>query len=479
MTHLSAEELIDHVYGGHDAPHVAACAPCARRARALADGRAALRDALDSPPPRPRARWTNALPPAAAAAVLATIVALVVTRIPREPQRAHPAPSPASAPTETVKEAPQDEPTDAVGAAILWLARHQRPDGSWGPIPGTCDCFGDAPKPRVIPRDADVARKAAPLVEALRSDSLDERERAAGDLLKLGEAVEPFLEDAAADKDAEVKARADSLLRTLRAARTRGDTEPTALALLVLLGAGYSHLSKDTYGDIVLGNTVRKALQWLMNHQDLSGRIGDGDSVKPAQAIAALALLEAYGLTGSNLFKEQAVKAHTWLAGEQRKNGSWSDDVETTYWAVIALKSAQLDGFPPELRRAELATAWLRERAEKGGAVELAAFVTASRFFEGPDISAHAARLADVKAVALEPGARQMAALALFQADGPSGANWKNWNEGMKAAVLKSPASGCGKGGWGKGAGSGRTTALNALTLEVYYRYANVVGSKK
>jgi squalene cyclase len=374
----------------------------------------------------------------------------------------------------------QDEPTDSVTAAIVWLARHQRPDGSWGPIPGTCGCFGDAPKPKEIPRDPEVGKKAAPLIDALRSETLDERERAADDLLKLGEAVEPFLEDAAKDKDAEVKSRAESLLRTLRAPRTKGDVEPTALALLTILGAGYSHLSKDTYGTIVLGDTIKRGLQWLMSRQDVSGRIGDGDGVRPPQAIAALVLLEAYGLTGSNLFTEQAQKAHAWLAGEQRKNGSWNDDLETTYWSVIALKSSALADLANEVRRAGLAVDWLKERADKGDAADIAAFVTASCFWAGPDVSAHAAKLALFKASDLDARTRQMTALALWQADGPAGPHWKKWNEGMKDAILKSsPASECGKGGWGKGATSGRTTALNALTLEVYYRYANVVGGKK
>ena len=79
------------------------------------------------------------------------------------------------------------------------------------------------------------------------------------------------------------------------------------------------------------------------------------------------------------------------------------------------------------------------------------------------------------------------ASLALFQYDGPSGNVWKQWNEPMKDALVKNqqtPSSGCKNGSWepvGRWCGEGGrvyATAINALTLEVYYRYANVFGTK-
>jgi hypothetical protein len=62
-------------------------------------------------------------------------------------------------------------------------------------------------------RDPQIGRQAAPLIEALGSDVLDERERAEQALVKLGHGVRPFLEDAAASSDdAEIRARAQALL---------------------------------------------------------------------------------------------------------------------------------------------------------------------------------------------------------------------------------------------------------------------------
>jgi hypothetical protein len=78
------------------------------------------------------------------------------------------------------------------------------------------------------------------------------------------------------------------------------------------------------------------------------------------------------------------------------------------------------------------------------------------------------------------------AALALFQYDGPDGPLWSKWNEPMKNAIVphqKGRADGCKVGSWdpevdrwGFEGGRVYAAAINALTLEVYYRYANVFG---
>ena len=76
--------------------------------------------------------------------------------------------------------------------------------------------------------------------------------------------------------------------------------------------------------------------------------------------------------------------------------------------------------------------------------------------------------------------------LALFQFDGPDGKLWNQWEEALKDALGKHQklrADGCTDGSWepavdrwGYAGGRVYATAINALTLEVYYRYANVFG---
>jgi hypothetical protein len=70
--------------------------------------------------------------------------------------------------------------------------------------------------------------------------------------------------------------------------------------------------------------------------------------------------------------------------------------------------------------------------------------------------------------------------MALFQCGGHA---WKTWNKALKEALLPNQASkGCAKGSWEPagpwGARGGRVyaTALGALMLESYYRFARIGG---
>jgi hypothetical protein len=64
---------------------------------------------------------------------------------------------------------------------------------------------------------------------------------------------------------------------------------------------------------------------------------------------------------------------------------------------------------------------------------------------------------------------------------------WKKWNEPMKNALVpnqKTAKDGCQNGSWdpasrwGEEGGRVWATAINSLTLEVYYRYAAVFGGE-
>jgi hypothetical protein len=85
------------------------------------------------------------------------------------------------------------------------------------------------------------------------------------------------------------------------------------------------------------------------------------------------------------------------------------------------------------------------------------------------------------------------ASLALNQLDGPdsprkSGKYWGPWNKAMVDAVLETQHKAerqCQTGGWvipdrwAHAGGPVYTTAINVLTLEVYYRYENAFGGAK
>ncbi len=349
----------------------------------------------------------------------------------------------------------------AVLSALLWLARHQSPDGSWGVQGYLAQC-------------------------------------------KAGN-CSPNPSSASADFDAGV----------------------TGLALLAFLGAGYSHLSRDTHEDICFGDVVRKGLQATISRQDADGFIGprSGHKAMYNHAICALALGEAYGLTFSALFKENAQRAVDALVAAQNPGKGWrytprsgDSDTSVTGWAVMALKSAELSSLslPPSAYAG--ARAWLDEATEtdygRAGYTHrgtgkvycphnahfdhqeaLTAIAVMSRIFidRTGDVNVRNGAHLLMRAVPAFYGAKidfyawYYEALALFQFDGPHGPLWSKWNKSMVEALVKpqnGPSSGCKHGSWEPvdrwSCEGGRVyaTAINALTLEVYYRYDRVFTGK-
>jgi hypothetical protein len=308
----------------------------------------------------------------------------------------------------------------------------------------------------------------------------------------------------------------------------------TGLSVLAFLGAGYSHLSKDELPDPIdasrllkFGEVVKKGVQWLIARQDPEGLIGDrGEKYMYNHAIAALALSEAYGMTSSQPIREPAQKAINFILSAQNPGRAWrysarsgDNDSSVTGWAIMALKSAELSDLPFPKSAYEGALAWYTESMEKNGyyRVGYTQAGTGKVFIPGkneawddhPSMSAVAVMcrifmqkdrrepalgavnllmsdLPEWKQYRVDYYYWYYASLALFQYDGPDGALWKKWNEPMKNALVPSQHTGkdgCRNGSWdpeadrwGFEGGRVYATAINALTLEVYYRYTSVFG---
>jgi hypothetical protein len=358
----------------------------------------------------------------------------------------------------------------AVMAALKWLARHQGPDGGWGAASFQNQCAGG----------------------------------------KCG---------GAGERDY--------------------DTGVTGISLLAFLGAGYSQLSKDVVPDPAnpgksfnFGEVVKKGLQWLLAHQDPEGCVGErGMKYMYNHTVAALALSEAYGMTASQPLKEPAQKAIDFIIQSQNPGKGWryaakcgDNDVSVTGWAIMALKSAELSELSfPKQTAYEGAINWLNEATETNGYARvgyngrgtgivyvpghegylhhesMSAVAVMSRIFmqkkKGePALNAVNLLVADLpewKEKKIDFYYWYYASLALFQYDGPDGPMWKKWNEPMKNTIVShqhTGKDGCRNGSWDSdvdrwGFEGGRVygVALNALSLEVYYRYANVFnpGGKK
>jgi len=302
------------------------------------------------------------------------------------------------------------------------------------------------------------------------------------------------------------------------------DTGVTALSLLAFLGAGYTHLSRDVHDGVCFGDVVKKAIQWLISQQDPEGCIGPRNVSQYMynHAIAAMALAEAYGLTGSNLFKDAAQRSIDFLVAAQNPGKGWrysfragDNDSSVTAWALFALKSAELAGLTFDRKSLDGARAWFDECTDENyGRTGYTMKNQGKMFVPGkndafsdhPSLTAAAVlsrilvdKKRDDKGAALILKDRPQwkkdeidflywhhATLALFQHDGPAGENWKSWNERVKEALTKNQRiEGCARGSWepvdrwSHAGGRVYASAMNALTLEVYYRYANVFGVKK
>jgi hypothetical protein len=99
------------------------------------------------------------------------------------------------------------------------------------------------------------------------------------------------------------------------------------------------------------GDSLRKGLQYLKNAQDPEGCFGLRTSTHYVynHATAALAMVEAYGLTQSPIFKHSAQKALEFTALARNPGLAWrygvktgDNDTSVTGWMMLALRSAQL-----------------------------------------------------------------------------------------------------------------------------------------
>ncbi|MCR4315412.1 MAG: terpene cyclase/mutase family protein [Planctomycetes bacterium] len=124
------------------------------------------------------------------------------------------------------------------------------------------------------------------------------------------------------------------------------DIGVTSLALLAFLGAG----NTITHGQY--RGVVRSALRFILQNQQGDGFVGKLSGLEIwNQALAAMALSEAYAMTGVGRLAEPAQRAVDYLVRFKLLNSGWgetSSDAEAnsfnTGWVIIALKSAKIAG---------------------------------------------------------------------------------------------------------------------------------------
>ncbi|MHC4779176.1 MAG: prenyltransferase/squalene oxidase repeat-containing protein [Planctomycetota bacterium] len=301
------------------------------------------------------------------------------------------------------------------------------------------------------------------------------------------------------------------------------DMGVTGLSLLAFLGAGYTHKSGKHSG------TVRRALRAVKERQSVDGCFGkqtaDGHWIYN-HAITAMAMAEAYGMTGSPLLKAPAQKGIDFLVDCQNPYLGWrygrqtgENDSSVTGWAVLALKSAKLSGLHVPRECFDGALNWfdkvtddsyyktgytsrgdtgarLREAMGKFQSSEaMTAAALISRIFilgpvakNRPEVLGAGNLLKqsppkwDVRGGTIDMYYWYYGTLAMYQL----GRNyWKTWEAGMKDALVPTQRrDGCENGSWdpvgawGSAGGRVYSTAINCLSLEIYYRYGRILNEK-
>jgi hypothetical protein len=298
-------------------------------------------------------------------------------------------------------------------------------------------------------------------------------------------------------------------------------TAATGLALLSFLGAGYTH-QDGKYEDV-----VSRGLYYLQQRMTISSHGGDLRDKKAApemtaaagqllrvidvtaahrdsmysHGIASLAIVEAYAMTKDKGLREPAEQAVKFIIDAQYEDGGWRydpgfeaptrGDMTVSGWQITVLKSATLAGIdvPYEV--------WMKIRdfldhiQDDGGseymylpgehgtpattAIGLLCRMVCGWPKDHPALQRGVAKLGAQTPQKMNMYYNFYASQVLHHV---GGSNWVRWNPKVRDYLVKSQGKdGHEAGSWyfdeAHAAVGGRlyTTAMGALTLEVYYRH--------
>ncbi|MDA1195356.1 MAG: terpene cyclase/mutase family protein [Planctomycetota bacterium] len=330
----------------------------------------------------------------------------------------------------------------------------------------------------------------------------------------------------------------DAALRPDGLGQSAHDAGVTGLALCAFLGAGYTNRGRHPFARVV-GNGLR----YLKNIQDPEGCFGPRSSQQYiySHATASLAMVEAYGMTGSPIWLNSAQRSLDFIALTRNPYFAWrygvkpgDNDTSVSGWMMMALKSALIvnaaetkagrkpplsvdtggfDGLRTWLdkvtdpdygrvgytargegsaRPLALVDRFPGEKSEAMTAVGILA-----RIFMGEDPRKSEVILKGAELCSKLPprwnptdGSIDMyywyyGTLAMFQV---GGRHWEVWRKAMDKSVVETQrrdteyclykGSWDPIGPWGHDGGRVYSTAVMALCLEVYERYGQVFGAK-
>lgn len=302
----------------------------------------------------------------------------------------------------------------------------------------------------------------------------------------------------------------------------------TGLALLAFTGAGFKTNSRNREEGICFGDVVRNAADFLVHVQLPDGTFGsqrDGKFMYN-QAIATYALTDLYGQSietpAGIIFKEPAERAVKYLLKVQNPGKAWryqprdgQNDASVTGWVTMALKAAEnygisvpqnafediksfyddiTDSIYGKVGYTTLDSIAIKNNEDYRTIViqpSMTAIGIMSRIFidrntRDPLIKLGVSQILSslpewdrTKSGIIDYYYWFYASYCLYQYDAPIGRSWNTWNEKIKDVLLNNQCTekdGCAKGSWepiDRWSSEGSrvySTAINVLTLEVYYR---------
>jgi hypothetical protein len=289
--------------------------------------------------------------------------------------------------------------------------------------------------------------------------------------------------------------------------QTESLTGGTAMGLLPFLAAGQTHQSRGPYQ-----KNIAAAIRFLVARQNQqTGDLTKGNHQMYAHGLAAIALCEAYGMSGDPTVGRAAQGAIKFIQTGQNDRGGWryqhgTNDGDTSVfgWEMMALKSAQMAGLSVDPAKWELGRKWLSSVAAgaKDGTSQ-----SGGRFSYTPGGGGTPCMSAMGLLITQYMGAERSdptltGGVAYLMSQMPKetdknvyywyyatqvmhnmlGPEWDKWNRQMQRILIESQAkANCASGSWdplaptkdawGDRGGRLMQTSLSCLTLEIYYRY--------
>ena len=287
----------------------------------------------------------------------------------------------------------------------------------------------------------------------------------------------------------------------------------TGLALMSLLGSGYTHEA----GPYQL--EIRSGLDYLLGKMRVGPRGGNltisggGKANMYAQAIATIALSEAFAMTQDPALEQPVREAQKYICSAQNEfNGSWgyqpgqAGDLTVTGWQISALKSCKLAGIPVDPEVWKQARKFVESTGDTSGLFGYKKPVNPKLSARKRDYQLHTTTAVGslmqmymgtpLESASLQNGVSYLNQEGVSQTDiyfnyyatqvfrHIGGEYWKQWNSVAREHLIdtQDQSSSHARGSWyfpdqhGQVGGRLYTTAMAVMTLEVYYRYLPLYG---